>query len=220
MRINKVLVAVAHPDDAVLGCGGFISKLVSEGKQVFVAYCNNGNTFQPDFDASKIQAQIISANDVLGSKAWEIASFKTAMFDTYPQVKINAVVSNWIETIKPDTVLTHCASDLHNDHLVVNKAVMVSCRYKGESSVQNLLTFPVISSSDISPDWGFYPSFYATLAPTHLYRKAQAMECYTEELLSMPHNRGNGAIHTWAKYFGFQANCEYAEPFKVIRSVY
>ena len=38
----KVLVVAAHPDDEVIGCGGTIARLASEGNHVTVAILGQG----------------------------------------------------------------------------------------------------------------------------------------------------------------------------------
>ena len=42
--MNKILVVAAHPDDEVLGCGGTIARLTSEGNCVYTLILGEGVT--------------------------------------------------------------------------------------------------------------------------------------------------------------------------------
>jgi hypothetical protein len=93
---------------------------------------------------------------------------------------------------------------------------MVACRFRDGSKVKNVLTFPVISSSDINPNWGFKPALYVEGNSYFLSNKEKAMQMYKTEYATMSRHRGEG-IAIWAKFFGLQVNAPYAEPFKVVR---
>jgi LmbE family N-acetylglucosaminyl deacetylase len=46
--IGRILVVVAHPDDAEFGCGGSVARWVAEGAEVFYAIFTNGNRGSDD----------------------------------------------------------------------------------------------------------------------------------------------------------------------------
>ena len=46
--MEKILVVAPHSDDEVLGCGGYIKKLVNAGKEVFVLIMTNAHIGDPD----------------------------------------------------------------------------------------------------------------------------------------------------------------------------
>jgi LmbE family N-acetylglucosaminyl deacetylase len=46
--VRRILVIVAHPDDAEFGCGGSVSRWVAEGREVFYAIVTNGNRGSDD----------------------------------------------------------------------------------------------------------------------------------------------------------------------------
>ncbi|MBS58200.1 MAG: hypothetical protein CL735_05510 [Chloroflexi bacterium] len=47
-RPDRALVITPHPDDAEIGCGGTVSKWISEGTKVFYVLCTNGDKGSDD----------------------------------------------------------------------------------------------------------------------------------------------------------------------------
>lgn len=45
------------------------------------------------------------------------------------------------------------------------------------------------------------------------------MKVYDVEISSMPKHRSSTAIEAYAKYYGLMSHENYAEPFKIIRSI-
>ena len=51
--MEKILIIAAHPDDEVLGCGGTITRLVQEGKEVHILILTDGFSSRTEFYTSK-----------------------------------------------------------------------------------------------------------------------------------------------------------------------
>lgn len=219
MKIEKVAVVVAHPDDEVLGCYGFIKKLIAGGKQVFILYLNSGCDLREDYDKVEIRNQIKNVCAGIGVTEFAIGDYETAAFEKYPQAQFNSLVNTYLKKWGIDTVLTHDVYDLHKDHRIVHEAVMVASRFKPDSTVKNVITFPVISSSDISPKWKFAPNFYVDVSE-HIQGKVETMKLYRTEYREMTKHRGEDGIKIWGKFFGLQSNYEYAEAYTIIRACY
>ncbi len=213
---QRVLVVVAHPDDEVLGCGGTIRKLVDLGADVHVVYMNNGCDLREPFDASVIRKQIEEAAAVLGATI-SVNCYATARFGEYDTLEFNSSIQSVVNELCPDLVMTHDHNDLHQDHRKVHEAVMIACRFKPTSTVKAVWTFPVISSSDISPRWAFEPDVFVSLTDKQLQSKINAMTHYKFELKQMAELRGEVGIKSWATFYGLQSGCKYAEPFRVLK---
>src|SRR5260370_36705490 len=52
---DRVLVVMAHPDDAEFGCGGTIAKWAAAGKQIDYVVCTSGDKGSSDPDVSPIK---------------------------------------------------------------------------------------------------------------------------------------------------------------------
>jgi LmbE family N-acetylglucosaminyl deacetylase len=214
---EKLLVVIAHPDDEVLGCAGLLLHNHFIGGENYVLYLNNGCHYRRDFEESVIREQIDEVSKLLHFKPI-VEKFKTGEFDTYPQRVVNDIVKSHILDIKPTTVVTHISNDLHKDHRIVNDAVKVACRFVSKSPVRNFYEMPVISSSEINPNFNFSPNLFLDITP-YIEKKMEAMEKYVFEVESMEELRGAKGIEGWAIFYGMHIGVKYAEAFKVIRGV-
>ena len=50
---NKILIIAAHPDDEILGCGGTVSRLISEGAEVYTLILGEGVTSRSEKNSDK-----------------------------------------------------------------------------------------------------------------------------------------------------------------------
>lgn len=121
---SKVLVFAAHPDDEVIGCGGFIRKLVNAGAQVSVVVVTGGQTgvspaFQHIGDIAQARQQESEATQ-------RILGFQKLLFLPYKTQEVKndqGTFHSFIRLIrqeKPDLILTHAEHDKHRDHQAVS----------------------------------------------------------------------------------------------------
>lgn len=116
---QKILVVTAHPDDAEIMCGGLISRLTKDGKEVRLIVMTNGgkgfqgreDTSETTFGALRIAEQHAGAN-ILGVKAAE--SFNLELPDgeiDNSLITIERIVFH-IRQFKPEIVITHNVDDV------------------------------------------------------------------------------------------------------------
>jgi LmbE family N-acetylglucosaminyl deacetylase len=226
MDIHKALVIAAHPDDDILGCGATLHKLVAEGHDVRVVFLGEGSTcrFAPDeLDAraeaiAQRQTFAKAALAVLGVTDYAFNDLPCGRFDTVPIVEIAALVEREVATYAPDTVFTHFAHDVNNDHQLTFQAVLQSTRPGSPSAVRHVLSFEVLSTSE----WRFIESFQPQLfvnAEAHLAAKVAALACYETEVRDFPFPRSAEGVEAQAKTRGMQAGLAAAEAFMVVRSI-
>lgn len=121
---SKVLVFAAHPDDEVIGCGGFIRRLVNAGAQVSVVVVTGGQTgVSPAFQHI---GDIAQARQQESEAAQNILGFQKLLFLPYKTQEVKndqETFHSFIKLIrqeKPDLVLTHAEHDKHRDHQAVS----------------------------------------------------------------------------------------------------
>jgi len=221
----SVLVVAAHPDDEVLGCGGYIASRVRSGDEVSICFLSDGVTSRDSGD----QAALITtrheaakaASYILGVKTLTFGEFPDNQLDTVPLLTIVKAIESCIETFQPSIVLTHFGGDLNIDHQIANKAVVTACRPVSSQSVKQLLFFEIPSSTEwqvSSNRETFTPNWFEDISST-LSIKVEALAAYSVELREWPHPRSIKAIEHLAHWRGAVCGVDAAEAFVLGRLV-
>ncbi|HKI21256.1 MAG TPA: PIG-L deacetylase family protein [Isosphaeraceae bacterium] len=165
----KVVIFGGHPDDPESGAGGLAASLTSQGHDVILAY---GTTFRgdrqffsrPEGDVRRDEAT--AACQVLHA---------SAKFFPYAHEKLVAdqatlrAVSDWLNAVKPDIVVTHWPLDTHPNHHVVSSLVWQCYQRKGG---WNLYFFEVMTDQQTI---AFQPELYLDIEPVRDLKR-QALE--------------------------------------------
>ena len=227
MNYNKILIVVAHPDDEVLGCGGLIDKLTKSKKKVRVVFIAEGSScrYNEEFNKDIINKKI-SQRTNFAKKALKILKVKDFVFynlkcgslNIYPLIKINQIIEEEISKFCPDTIITHNSDDCNNDHNIINKSVMIASRPTSSSSIKNVLTFEVQSSTEWNFENNFKPNIFFDISD-NIDKKINAFKMYYKtEGSSFPFPRSSKGLKILANYRGMQIGVKYAEAYKLIRS--
>ncbi len=229
MTDKRILVVAAHPDDEVLGCGGTIARHVVEGDQVAVVIMGEGITSRDRHrsvdmrkdEMSMLREKAKQAHATLGVHSSHFFSFPDNRMDSVERLEMIKVIEDVVREYRPDTVYTHFSGDLNIDHRCVHDAVVTACRPLPGHSVNSLIFFEVLSSTEFrpsSPCTGFAPNVYIDIEET-LGIKIEAMRAYESELCDFPHPRSLAAIEHLAKWRGASVGKKSAEAFMLGRSV-
>lgn len=221
----KILVVAAHPDDEVLGCGGTIARLASEGNDVHIVILGEGITSRyedrkkadkKELDALKDKAK--NASEILGASKLILESLPDNRFDTIPLLDIVHILERIINETRPDVIFTHASSDLNIDHNITHRAVLTAARPLEASSIRELYAFEVPSSTEwASGQFGdFTPDTFYDITGT-IDNKLKAMEIYESEARKSPHPRSAESLRAIAQSRGSAAGLTYAEAFETIR---
>jgi len=221
----KNLIIAAHPDDEILGCGGTIARLVSEGNEVNVLILGEGITSRTDIDAAEIKVQLEKLHaqskrvaGVLGVNKLYMENLPDNRFDTVPLLNIIQKIEKVINEVKPEIVYTQHGGDLNMDHVVTFRATMTALRPMANCSVKALYAYEVASSTEwamqkFSPV--FKPSRFVDIAE-YFDKKLEAMKIYDGETRAFPHPRSEKALYCQASKWGSSTGLEKAEAFEVI----
>ncbi|MGH2542459.1 MAG: PIG-L deacetylase family protein [Ardenticatenaceae bacterium] len=224
----NILVAAAHPDDEVLGCGGTIARLAQEGHEVYIAIFGEGITARygerDEADAELLKELHVNsqkAAELLGAKDLFMYGLPDNRFDTVALLDIVKIVEGLIDRLKPSVVYTHHLGDLNIDHALLGRAVMTATRPVKGCPVSELYTFEIASSTEwtfqrIEPI--FRPNTFVDIS-AQLDAKLEAMAMYKDEMRPFPHPRSEEALRAVAARWGSVAGLECAEAFELIRSV-
>ncbi|MEJ5338859.1 MAG: PIG-L family deacetylase [Aquificaceae bacterium] len=224
---SGILLIIAHPDDEVLGCGGTVAKFSEEGNEVYTLILGEGITSRDEkrepktrkVELEALREDALMANRLLGVKKVIFCDFPDNRFDSVPLLDIVKTVEKVIEEIKPEIIFTHHGGDLNIDHQITYRAVLTATRPQPGSSVKEIYSCEVLSSTEWAYPVSFQPDTYFTLSEKHIRKKIEAMQCYRSELRQYPHPRSIEGIEYLAKLRGMQVGCEYAEGFKLVRKI-
>ena len=217
--MTAILVVAAHPDDEVLGCGGYIAARARNGDDVSVAFISDGvtsrinNKSQFEIEARRKAAQ--QAADVLGVKNISFGDFPDNKLDASPLLEVIKSIEAVVERVRPQIVLTHFGGDLNIDHRIVNQAVLTACRPAPKQGVKEILFFEVPSSTEWQvPIEGeaFIPTWFEDISET-LELKIKALTVYKHELREWPHPRSIKAVEHLAHWRGASCGVDAAEAF-------
>lgn len=224
----NVLAIAAHPDDEVLGCGGTIARLASEGAHITILILAQGLTSRIDFDPKRDQSALDlhrvrarKAGSVLGAQEVILRDFPDQKMDAIPLLEIVHAIEHEIARLRPDTVFTHHGGDLNMDHAITFRATMTATRPIKGCPVRRLYGYEVPSSTE----WSFQ-RFGPAFRPTTFFemndfldRKIAAMQIYESEARDFPHPRSPEALRAIARRWGSTAGCQAAEAFELVREI-
>lgn len=214
---ENIMIVVAHPDDEVLGMGGLIKKLTSQGKKVSVLFLSDGVSSRTELrqtlEARRKSA--VSALGRLGCTDFEFADFPDNKLDTIPMLEICKVIEKEFANFQPNAVFTHFPFDLNIDHQIVSEAVSVASRPKSSSCIQQLYFFEVLSSTG----WkfgsrAFSPSLFIEIE-NEIESKVSALQDYYFEMDTYPEARSIEAVLALATLRGASIGKRKSEAFEI-----
>ena len=220
---KSVLVVAAHTDDEALGCGGTIARHVAEGDTVHAVFLADGVTSRIESNSDELRRREKAAKDahaILGIQSTHYLGFSDNRLDSVPLLDIVQLLEAKIHILQPQVIYTHHHGDLNVDHRITNQAVLTACRPLPESSVREIFTFEVMSSTEWSStsQSAFLPQVYVDIT-NYLKRKMKALGAYRLEMRAAPHSRSLDHIQALALHRGHSAGFRAAEAFMVMRVV-
>jgi len=224
----RVLVVAAHPDDEVLGCGGTVARLASEGHDIFTLILGEGSTSRSQrreqADTSLIDVlhkSSLQAAKTLGTREVFKRNLPDNRFDSVPLLDIVKIVEELVAQLSPEVIYTHHGGDLNIDHSLTHRAVLTATRPMKGQPVREIYAFEIPSSTE----WAFQrlePVFRANVfedISATLDIKIKALSHYETETRAFPHPRSPEALRAIAQRWGSVVGGEAVEAFELVRSV-
>jgi len=140
---ERLLVAVAHPDDETFGCGSLLAHATELGVPSVVACATRGEAGSPtpgrgldDADMAIVrEAELRAAADFLGVERVELFDWADSGMEgeaaegtlvAAPLDDVGDRVASLIDEVRPTVVVTLDASDGHRDHAHMRDAVLLA----------------------------------------------------------------------------------------------
>jgi LmbE family N-acetylglucosaminyl deacetylase len=200
---DRALVLAPHTDDAELGCGATIAKLVERGADVHHVAFSICEASVPDkFPKDILATEVEEASQVLGVSL-AVHRYPVRHFPKYRQEILEELVQI-SRRMKSDLVFLPSSYDVHQDHQVIYEEGVRAFKHTcvlGYELPWNNLTFT--------------PSALIHVQQRHVQRKMEALQCYR----SQQHRSHWDAVDGLARVRGAHAETGYAEAFQVLRWV-
>jgi LmbE family N-acetylglucosaminyl deacetylase len=205
-----VLALFAHPDDEVLGCGGTLAKHVAAGNTVHARFLSTGVGSREEQDGSRRLAEMRAAATELGFASVDHASLPDQQFDTVPVLRVNRLVTDWVDALRPTVIYTHSPHDLNRDHRITSDAALVATRPFRYGPCL------VLGCEIPGSGRGFRPVAWETLTADPHERGTAAMKAYRSEWQDSPLPRSGWAYTATRMGAGSKVGAWYAEGFEVL----
>jgi GT2 family glycosyltransferase/LmbE family N-acetylglucosaminyl deacetylase len=133
MKKETILVFAPHPDDEVLGCGGYMAKQHAEGTQVYVVIVSDGALGLPKGSSPEVRQQECRAGlahlAIINVQFWNYSDGRIPLS--------GAIVGDYwrvVEEIQPTQVLLPNPQESHSDHLRVTRGFLnaLEGRWQGQ----------------------------------------------------------------------------------------
>ncbi|WP_348810467.1 PIG-L deacetylase family protein [Flavobacterium maritimum] len=205
-KFNNVLILAPHTDDGELGAGGFISKLIEEGANVYyAAFSTAAESIPVGFPKDILTIEVKAATKELGILPENLFIFN------YTVRKLNYVRQEILEELIKlkrkvdfDLILMPSLNDIHQDHSTI-----------ANEGLRAFKTKSIMSYELIWNNLTFNTQAYVELEERHVNRKIQALKQYASQ--GFRDYLSEEFIHSLAVVRGVQFGVKYAESFEVIR---
>jgi LmbE family N-acetylglucosaminyl deacetylase len=205
---RRLLVLAPHTDDAELGCGGSICRLLEEGVEVHVAvFSTAAASLAPNVPKDTLKNEFFEAMALLGleKNALIVYDYPVRLLSDHRQeVLENLVVLK--RDFSPEVVFVPSSSDLHQDHQVL--------------FAEAARAFKQITLWGYELPWNhvtFAAQGFVALEAVHIERKWQALQSYQTQLKLKKPYFTRSFIEGLARVRGIQLGTEFAEAFEVVR---
>lgn len=224
---RRVLVAAAHPDDEILGCGATMARHAAQGDEVWSLVLGEGITSRSGLAKSRVSKELerlreaaTRANDAVGVSRLILKQFPDNRFDSVPRLELVQAIESVMSELEPEVVYTHSPVDLNVDHQAVSESVRTACRPLPGSRVRDVYFFEVASATEwrFSPTESFEPNVFVDVG-AHLESKLAALRAYEGEMRPFPHARSLEAVEARARLRGAQSGFAAAEAFVLARRI-
>ena len=217
---SDILIIAPHPDDEILGLGGTISKLSSQGHKVTVLTVSG---HLPPLYKKEVfeehKRQTIEAHKIIGAHKSIFLEIPATFVKDEPVAELNGKIYEVLKNTQPKIVFLPFP-DRHIDHKVIFASSMVAIRPLHDSKcIEISASYEVLSETHwnaptIEPV--FIPNITVDITD-HIETKLSALSCFKGEIMPFPGPRSIEAVEALAKFRGTQAGFAYGESLQLIR---
>lgn len=215
----NVLAVVAHPDDELLCMGGTLLRHTAQKDNVFVLCLTDGILARRTGKDAIVKQQESFHNSLkmMRVKNWVHSRFENEKLDVIPLLEIVREIEYVLKSFEAETIYTHTAADLNQDHRRTLEAVLVAARPLPGKSVKRILCAPATTGRD--PIHPFHPNYYMNITEWIKWKLFIFSKAYPQEVREYPHPSSLAALEQAGRAAAIAVGQEgYYEEFELIRS--
>lgn len=203
------MILSPHTDDAELGCGGLISKLIEQGKNIYwVVFSSAKESLPHGAPEDTLVGEFKSVMDYLklDESRYRIYDFQVRRLNEHRQDILEELVAIR-KSFNPDLVIGPSLNDYHQDHIVVSNEMIRA--FKTHCSI---ICYEL--------PWNhlkFENQLFIELSPENIQTKLNLLECYKSQISLNRTYFSKDYIYSLAISRGGQIGKKYAEAFEVVR---
>lgn len=227
--MSRVLIIAPHADDEVLGVGGSIARLCSEGHEVVVAILTghgaNPHPLWTEDIWDVVRSEALEAHKILGVERTIFKELPAALVPDLPGYQVNRLVDEVINEVCPEMLFVPFLYDLHRDHREITYAASVAWRPTNEAGkkIKEIYMYETLSETHWNihqQEGGFLPNYFVDISGDYLESKLKAMSTFKSQLQNFPAARSLEGIEALAKFRGCSVGVAAAESFVLVRKIY
>lgn len=216
-RTGPTLIIAAHPDDEVLGAGGWLARYPNTCHLVILSEGSSANgdplgslEHQRRVEAKRTALRTVASRFGIGELHYgnePVLQLHKAGID------LAAMTDHLVRHLRPTIILTHNPTDLNQDHRVTAETALIAARsYAAGASVKAVLGFTVdpMSAPHLSAR---EPDFFLRLTEDQVAAKLAACALYESEMRPWPHPRSVAALEHHLRWSGACIGHPAAEPY-------
>lgn len=214
--MNTVLVVSSHPDDAELGMGGTIGKMISAGSNVIVVDLTDGEP-TPFGSITIRKKETKAASKILGIKERICLDMPNRYLEA--SLENRRKLAEVIRMYKPDALFGPAMPDWHPDHVAAGELIKAS-RFQAKYHKTDMKGEPYWVPRLY---WYYSPHRCGYCSPSVIVdisscwdQKIASVSAYESQIKNIFSGQKFSLIErveVAAKYFGMCINVAYGEPF-------
>jgi LmbE family N-acetylglucosaminyl deacetylase len=207
----KFLILSPHTDDAELGCGGTIARVIEEGNEIlWVVFSTAEDSLPRDMPKDTLKKEFLDVIRDLGlsENNYELCNFKVRHLKEHRQDVLDTLVKIRRD-FEPKTVIMPSLNDYHQDHQVIARETVRAFK-KDASIIGYELPWNHVS---------FDTNMFIILDKRHIQRKYKIIKNYKSQIILNRNYFSKEYIYGLARVRGVQCNATYAEAFEVVRYI-
>ena len=205
----KILILSPHTDDAELGCGGTIVKLLDSGNEIFwIVFSTAEDSLPEGFPKDTLKNEYLQVlKDLsISEENCKVFDFKVRNLHQSRQEILEELI-RIRRLYNPELVIGPSLNDLHQDHQVVSHEMI-----RAFKTISSIISYEL--------PWNhvtFNTQCFMKLNKKQIDKKCSILKHYKSQIVQDRPYFTKEFIYGLAKIRGIQCNSAYAESFEVVR---